>query len=180
MTGPGPAGERIGAHDNVPRGILFMIAATALFSVMNAFAKWQVAAYPVGEVMFFRSLFSFVVCAAFVLPFSGGTVFATRRPYQHIARGLSQSISQTFTVIAFSLMPLAGAVAISFSAPLWSALLSIVWLKERSGPARWATLLVGFCGLLIVTDPNADSLYIGALSALTNAFTHASLASVLI
>ena len=174
MSGPGPAGERIGAHDNVPRGILFMIAATALFSVTNAFAKWQVAAYPVGEVMFFRSLSSLVVCAAFVLPFTGLTVFATRRPHHHIARGLSQSISQTFTVIAFSLMPLAGAVAISFSAPLWSALLSIVWLKERSGPVRWATLLTGFCGVLIVANPGADSLQIGALFALANAVMYGS------
>ena len=59
-------------------------------------------------------------------------------------RASAQSISQTFTVIAVSLMPLAGAVAISFSAPLWAALLSILWLKERAGPARWCVLLTGF------------------------------------
>jgi drug/metabolite transporter (DMT)-like permease len=167
-------GERIGARDDVPRGILFMIAATALFSVSNAFAKWQVAAYPVGEVMFFRSFSSLVVCAAFVLPFHGLTVFTTRRPRAHIARGLSQSVSQTFTVIAFSLMPLAGAIAISFSAPLWSALLSVLWLKERSGPARWAALLCGFMGVIIVANPGADSLQVGALFALANAVMYGS------
>ena len=167
-------GERIGARDNVPRGILFMIAATAMFSVSNAFAKWQVASYPVGEVMFFRSFSSLVVCAAFVLPFHGLTVFATRRPHAHIARGLSQSISQTFTVIAFSLMPLAGAIAISFSAPLWSALLSVLWLKERSGPARWAALVCGFMGVIIVANPGADSLQVGALFALANAVMYGS------
>ena len=84
--------------------------------------------------MFFRSFFSLVICAAFILPVTGLSVFATQRPGAHIARGLSQSISQTFSVIAFRLMPLAGAIAINFSAPLWSALLSIVWLKERAGP----------------------------------------------
>jgi len=164
----------MGARDDVPRGILFMIAATALFSVSNAFAKWQVAAYPVGEVMFFRSFSSLVVCAAFVLPFHGLTVFTTRRPHAHIARGLSQSVSQTFTVIAFSLMPLAGAIAISFSAPLWSALLSVLWLKERSGPARWAALLCGFMGVIIVANPGADSLQVGALFALANAVMYGS------
>ena len=164
----------MGARDDVPRGILFMIAATALFSVSNAFAKWQVAAYPVGEVMFFRSFSSLVVCAAFVLPFHGLTVFTTRRPHAHIARGLSQSVSQTFTVIAFSLMPLAGAIAISFSAPLWSALLSVLWLKERSGPARWAALLSGFMGVIIVANPGADSLQVGALFALANAVMYGS------
>jgi drug/metabolite transporter (DMT)-like permease len=168
------AGGDVGAHDDVPRGILFMIAATVLFSISNAFAKWQVGIYPVGEVMFFRSFSSLVVCAAFVLPLTGLSVFATRRPRDHIARGLSQSISQTFTVIAFSLMPLAGAIAINFSAPLWSALLSVMWLKERSGPARWAALLAGFFGVLIVANPGADSLQVGALFALGNAIMYGS------
>jgi uncharacterized membrane protein len=152
-------------NDDVPRGIAFMVAATVLFSVSSAFAKWQVARYPVGEVMFIRSFSSLVVCAAFILPFTGLSVFATRRPRDHIARGLSQSISQTFSVIAFSMMPLAGAVAINFSAPLWSALLSVVWLKERAGPVRWLVLLAGFLGVLIVTNPGADSLQVGALFA---------------
>src|SRR5258708_28809396 len=106
--------------------------------------------------MFFRSFSSLVVCAAFVLPFTGLSVFATRRPRDHIARGLSQSISQTFTVLAFSLMPLAGALAINFSAPLFSALISIVWLKERAGPARSTPPLCGFFALLILTNPRPD------------------------
>jgi drug/metabolite transporter (DMT)-like permease len=124
--------------------------------------------------MFFRSFSSLVVCAAFLLPVTGLSVFATRRPRDHIARGLSQSISQTFTVLAFSLMPLAGAIAINFSAPLWSALISIVWLKERAGPARWTALLSGFFGVLIVTNPGADSLQLGALFALANAVMYGS------
>jgi len=126
-------------NDDIPRGIAFMVGATVLFSVSSAFAKWQVAIYPVGEVMFFRSFSSLVVCAAFILPFTGFSVFATRRPGAHIARGLSQSISQTFSVIAFSMMPLAGAVAINFSAPLWSALLSVC--GSRNAPVRFA----GWC-----------------------------------
>ena len=160
--------------DDVPRGILFMIGATVLFALSSALAKWLVAVYPVGEVMFFRSFSSLLVCAAFILPVTGFSVFATRRPRDHIARGLSQSISQTFTVIAFSLMPLAGAIAINFSAPLWSALLSVIWLKERAGPARWTALLSGFFGVLIVTNPGADSLTLGALFALANAVMYGS------
>jgi drug/metabolite transporter (DMT)-like permease len=174
VGGSQPAGKPAGGHDDVPRGIMFMIAATLLFSISNAFAKWLVGIYPVGEVMFFRSFSSLVVCAGFVLPITGLSVFATRRPRDHLARGLSQSISQTFSVIAFSLMPLAGAIAISFSAPLWSALLSVVWLKERCGPARWGALLAGFAGVLIVADPGADSLRFGALFALANAVMYGS------
>jgi len=160
--------------DNVLLGIAFMIAATVLFAGTAALAKLMAAIYPVGEVMFFRSFSSLVVCAAFVLPFTGFSVFATRRPRDHLVRGVSQSISQTFTVLAVSMMPLAGAIAINFSAPLWSALLSVLWLKERAGPARWTALLIGFVGVLIVTHPGADSLQIGALFALGNAIMYGS------
>jgi drug/metabolite transporter (DMT)-like permease len=159
---------------DIPLGILFMIAASLLFAASSALAKWLVALYPVGEVMFFRSFSSLIICAVFILPFTGFSVFATKRPRDHIARGLSQSISQTFTVIALWLMPLAGAVAINFSAPLFSALISIIFLKERSGFVRWTALIVGFLGVLIVTDPGADSLQVGALFALANAVMYGS------
>src|SRR5712672_3413289 len=168
--GASPASQK----DNIPRGIYYMIAATVMFALSSAIAKLQVAIYPVGEVMFFRSFSSLVVCAAFLLPVTGLSVFATRRPRDHIARGLSQSISQTFTVLAFWLMPLAGAIAINFSAPLFSALVAIIFLKERPGPARWTALLVGFFGVLIVTNPGADSLTAGALFALANAVMYGS------
>lgn len=161
-------------QNHVVRGILFMIGATVLFAISNALSKWVVAIYPVGEVMFFRSLTSCIVCSAFVLPATGLSVFATRRVRAHLARGLSQAVSQTFTVIAFSLMPLAGAVAINFSAPLFSGLISVLCLKERAGVARWSTLLAGFVGVLIVVRPGADSIQLGALFALANAVMYGS------
>lgn len=151
-----------------------MIAATLLFALTAALAKWAVKAYPVGEVMFLRSLSTFLIGAAFILPVTGFSVFATQKPWAHVARGLSQAFSQTFSVLAYSMMPLAGAIAINFSAPLFSALISIVWLKERSGPVRWGALLIGFFGVLIVTDPGADSLQLGALFALANAVMYGS------
>ena len=54
---------------------------------------------------------SLAICAAFVLPMKGFGVFATGRPFAHVARGLSQATSQTFTVIALWFMPLAGAMS---------------------------------------------------------------------
>jgi uncharacterized membrane protein len=65
-------------------------------------------------------------------------------------------------------------VAINFSAPLWSALLSVLWLRERAGLTRWIALLAGFAGVLIVTNPGADSLQLGALFALSNAVMYGS------
>jgi len=169
------SGRAGGTRDNhVVRGIMFMIGATVMFAISNAISKWVVASYPVGEVMFARSLSSLIVCSAFMLPATGLAVFATQRVRDHLARGLSQAISQTFTVIAFSLMPLAGAIAINFSAPLFSGLVSVLWLKERAGAARWGTLLVGFVGVLVVVQPGADSFQLGALFALANAVMYGS------
>jgi len=163
-----------GRTEDVPRGILLMIVATVLFASASAASKWLVGIYPVGEVLCLRSLSSFIACAAAMLPVTGLSVFATHRAPAHLARGLSQSISQLCLLVAFSLMPLAGAVAINFSAPLFAALVSIVWLKERAGYVRGTALLIGFLGVLIVTNPGANSLTLGALFALINAVMYGS------
>lgn len=155
--------------DHVPRGIGFMVLATMLFSTASALTKWQVGIYPVGEVVFSRSISSLVVCAAVMLPMTGFSVYVTRRPWDHFARGLSQATSQTLFALAFTLMPLAGAVSINFSAPLFAALVSIIWLKERATFSRWTALLIGFIGVLIVTNPGRSSFTLGALFALGNA-----------
>lgn len=155
--------------DDVPRGIVCMVIATILFSGASAASKWLVGLYPVGEVLCLRSFASLIAGAAMILPVSGLSAFATHRPRDHLARGLSQAISQFCLLFAFSLMPLAGAVAINFSAPLFAALVSIIWLKEPAGFARGAALVIGFVGVLIVTNPGSNSLTLGALFALTNA-----------
>jgi drug/metabolite transporter (DMT)-like permease len=156
-------------HEHVPLAILYMIGATIVFSVSSATSKWLVASYPVTEVLFTRSLVSLIACALFILPTTGIAVFRTGRLRHHVLRSFSQFCSQSFLVIAFSLMPLAGAIAINFSAPLFATLVSIVLLKEKVGLARWSALLVGFLGVLIVTNPGAEAFQVGALFALANA-----------
>jgi drug/metabolite transporter (DMT)-like permease len=161
-------------NDHVPLGIGYMVLATSLFAAASAMTKWLVGIYPVGEVVFARSFSSFLVCAAVMLPITGFSVYKTSRPRDHLARGISQSISQTLFALAFTLMPLAGAVSINFSAPLFSALISIIWLKERATVSRWSALLIGFLGVLIVTNPGRNSFTLGALFALGNAVLYGS------
>jgi hypothetical protein len=131
-----------------------------------------VASYPIGEALFTRTAVALATCALFILPYTG-LAFRTDR-LRHHARSVSQGFSQTFLLIAFSLMPLAGAIAINFSAPLFATLISALLLKEAVGPVRWAALLVGFCGVLIVTNPGAETFQIGALFALANAVLYGS------
>jgi drug/metabolite transporter (DMT)-like permease len=164
-----PAPAKLERREHIPLGILYMVGATIVFSASSACSKWLVATYPVGEVLFTRSMVSLIACAAVILPTTGLVVLRTDRLRHHVARSFSQFISQSCLIIAFSLMPLAGAIAINFSAPLFAALVSIVLLKEKVGLARWSALLVGFVGVLIVTNPGAEAFQVGALFALTNA-----------
>lgn len=161
-------------REHVPLGILHMVGATIVFALSSAMSKWLVDIYPVGEVLFTRSCVSLIACALFILPQTGLAVFHTRRRRDHLMRSLSQTVSQTFLVIAFSLMPLASAVAINFSAPLFTALVAILMLKEPVGFTRWFALIAGFIGVLIVTNPGADTFQIGAIFALANAMIYGS------
>ena len=160
--------------DHVPLGIALMLATSVMYACSTAIAKWQVAHYSFAEVLFFRCWVSLVVAALLILPRTGFAVFATRRLRDHAARSLTQSVAQSLIVIALSLMPLAGAQAINFSAPLFATLFAALWLKEKIGFARGAALLVGFGGVLLVASPGADSFRLGALFAIGNAVLYGS------
>ena len=148
LTAAGGIDRRQGKtrSDDVPRGIVCMVIATILFAGASAASKWLVGIYPVGEVLCLRSFASLIAGLVMILPVSGLSAFVTHRPRDHLARGLSQSISQLCLLLAFSLMPLAGAVAINFSAPLFAAVVSIIWLKEPASLVRGAALVIGFVG----------------------------------
>ena len=160
---------RTSRQERIPLAIGYMVAAGVLFSVTSAASKWLVETYPVGEVLFARSLGGFIACGLLILPVHGLVVFRTSRPGAHLLRCASQTTSQTLLLIAFSMMPLASATAINFSSPLFATLACAIFLKEPVGPARAIALIAGFIGVLIVTNPGADTFQIGALFALGNA-----------
>jgi drug/metabolite transporter (DMT)-like permease len=162
--------ERRGIRqERIPQGIVYMLTATILFAGSSALSKWLVATYPIGEMLFVRAATALVGSSLVILPLTGLAVFRTKRLRDHMVRGISQSCAQTFLVVAFSLMPLASAVAINFSAPLFATVAAIVFLKETVGPVRWGALIIGFLGVLLVTSPGVDTFQTGSLFALANA-----------
>ena len=150
-------------REHVTLAIVYMIGATVVFAASSAVSKWLVASYH-----------ALLTCAIFILPQTGLSVFRTRRLSHHVLRSVSQGFSQTFLLIAFSMMPLAGAIAINFSSPLFATLMSALLLKEAVGAAHWTALLLGFCGVLIVANPGSETFQIGALFALGNALLYGS------
>jgi drug/metabolite transporter (DMT)-like permease len=157
------------AAERIPLGIICMLVATILFAGSSALSKWLVATYPIGQMLFMRAAAALVGSSLVIVPVTGLAVLRTKRLRDHMLRSVSQACAQTFLVIAFSLMPLASAVAINFSAPLFATVAAIVFLKETVGPVRWGALIVGFLGVLLVTAPGADTLQAGSLFALANA-----------
>jgi drug/metabolite transporter (DMT)-like permease len=150
-------------------GIICMLAATILFAGSSALSKWLVATYPIGEMLFVRAAAALVGSSLVILPATGLRVFRTKRLRDHMLSGIFQSCAQTSLVIAFSVMPLAGAVAINSSAPLTATFASVVFLKETVGPVRWGALSVGFLGVLMIASPGFDTFQAGSLFAVANA-----------
>src|SRR5262245_2172610 len=156
-------------REEIRRGIFYMLASVLLFAGINALVKWQVARYPLGEVIFIRCVFALLASTIVLFVQGGLPLLRTKRIGGHIGRSLLQFSSMTCIFIAFGMMPLADAVAISFSAPLFLTILSIPLLGENVGPYRWGAVIVGFCGVLVMVQPGSGTLELGALLALGNA-----------
>src|SRR5207245_11729166 len=123
--------------EHVPLGIIYMIAATVVFAASSAVSKWLVASYPIGEVLFTRTLVAFVTCALFIMPQTGLAVFRTRRLPHHAMRSVSQGCSQTLQLMPLILMALAGDIAVNFSAAAYTTLFCVRVVEDAVGPARW-------------------------------------------
>ncbi|MEM7022102.1 MAG: DMT family transporter [Pseudomonadota bacterium] len=150
-------------------GIGFMLLATLLFAVMDSINKSLTATYPVQQVVWSRFAFQFGLML-FLIPrvgFSG--LLRTKRPALHVARGLLIVFATYAFITSISLVPLADAYTITFTAPLLVTLLSIPLLKERVGWRRLCAVLVGFCGVIIVLQPGHGSVHWALLLPLVTA-----------
>lgn len=161
------------SREEIRRGIVYMVGAVFVFGGANALAKWLVVRYPVIEIAFFRCWFALVPCLILVATRGGFGGLRTSRLPEHVGRALIQFLSMLSIFTAYRLMPLADAVAITFSSPLFLTVFSMPMLGEPVGPYRWAAVLVGFAGVLVMVPPGAGILEGGAAFALFNALASA-------
>lgn len=134
-------------HD-MRRGALLMLGATACFAVMGAVVKVLSARHAFLELMFFRNAFSLPIVLAAGL--RTGALLRTRRLGGHAVRAVSGLMGMGCAFLALSMLPLADQTALNYTQPLFIILLAIPWLGERPGPARWAAVLIGFAGVLVI------------------------------
>ena len=129
------------------------------FSLMDVIVKWSVD-YPVGQVLFFRGFFG-IIFYFFIIPRERlHDFYKTKRPGLHSLRCIAGLIAIVAIFIALRKLPLATVVSISFAAPIFTTIFSIFLLSEKVGIYRWLAVLVGFIGILIITEPGISNLNI--------------------
>ena len=140
-------------------GFLYMFLSIIGFSLMDVIVKWSVD-YPVGQVLFFRGFFG-IIFYFFIIPRERlHDFYKTKRPGLHSLRCIAGLIAIIAIFIALRKLPLATVVSISFAAPIFTTIFSIFLLSEKVGIYRWLAVIVGFIGILIITEPGISNLNI--------------------
>jgi len=138
-------------------GFFYMFISVCAFSLMDVIVKWS-EDYPVGQVLFFRG-FCGIIPIMFLIPKDRYLDFyKTTRPFLHFKRCLAGLIALVSIFIALRNLPLATVVSITFAAPIFTTIFSIFLLNEKVGLYRWLAVLVGFIGIIIISEPGFTSL----------------------
>ena len=136
-----------------------MFMSVCAFSIMDLVVKWS-DSYPLGQVIFFRGFFG-VLLYFLIMPRNRiKNFYYTKRPGLHFLRCFFGLIALLAIFTALRNLPLATVVSISFAAPIFTTILSIFLLSEKVGLFRWLAVVVGFIGIIIITEPGFTSLNI--------------------
>ena len=150
-----------------------MIASGGLISANDAVVKWLTTGLPAGEIMFFRSLFMMIPMGLLAWRFGGSGALRVRNVPGQLLRGAMAVASAFFFVGALAFLPLADAIAISFASPLFITALARPLLGERVGWRRWAAVVAGFAGVLVMIRPTGEAANWAALLPLGAALSGA-------
>jgi drug/metabolite transporter (DMT)-like permease len=166
-------------HTNNLRGILCMLAAVATFSVLDVCMKRLAETYPAMQVTFIRGAASLPFILLVTGWFGRWASLIPNRWGLHLLRGVLQVTTLYFFVFAVSRLSLANAYTIFMSAPLMITALSVPFFGERVGWHRWAAIVVGMIGVIVVVRPGGEDVamssmaIIGGLAAIAAAVAYA-------
>ncbi len=165
-------------HDNLPRGAALMLAAALLFAAAGALVKHVSAQLPNEMVVFFRSLFGLLALAPFFLR-HGPRYYATQRLGVHLVRALAGLTAMYCYFYAIGHLPLAEAVLLNYTAPLFIPLAALLWVGEPFGQKLWWPIGIGFVGIVLILKPGLSLLapiaLIGLASGLFSALAMAGI-----
>ncbi len=166
--------------EHVVLGMIAAVGAFFMFSVMFMFAKLLSPNHSVFEIAFYRNVIAIVPFLVMIFGFGRRDILKIRsKPVLVGIRAVIGTISLFVTFTAFSLMPMADTSALLFTASLFIPVLGVIFLKESVGPYRWSAIVVGFVGVIIMSNPTGEVYTLGIVVALAAALMHAVLQIIL-
>lgn len=134
---------------------LWILVASLGFAVMSVFVKLGAPHFSAAEMVFWRSLLSMAATAG--LLWRAGMTTRTPRFGMHVHRGVSGFVSLFMFFYALTELPVATAMTLSYTSPLFVALLFGLLMRERLGLNLWLTVLLGFLGAILLLRPTVTS-----------------------
>ncbi|MFC3100899.1 DMT family transporter [Altererythrobacter lauratis] len=156
-------------HHSDRAGLLYALAGFCTLSVGDAIIKGMAGEWPATAMATTRYLMGTLLLAALVLRHQGTAGLLLPRDGLQWLRGLAISTSAVGMFLAVWIMPLAEATTIAFTQPVITALLALVFLKERAHASTWIATALAFIGVAIVLRPNFETIGWGALLPLLSA-----------
>ncbi len=163
------------AGRQVRRAVGLMALAMVLFGVMAVCIRLASQQLHAFEIAFFRNLFGFLVLLP-ILFRHGPSLLRTNKLGFYVVRCLVGMVSMLAGFWAIVNLPLAQAIALSYSTPLFVTIGAVIVLGEIVRARRWTAVIVGFLGVLVIVRPGSDAFTAASLVALLAAVASASVA----
>jgi drug/metabolite transporter (DMT)-like permease len=144
------------------------------FTLLDGSAKWLVQGIPVLVVVWLRFLTQTLLASALLFPMRGLALVRTRHLRWHVVRGLMFCAMTGINFWALQYLQLTVTASIFFTVPILIALMSAPLLGERMDAKRWAAILIGFAGVLVIVRPGSAAFHPAMLLSMVNAVLYAA------
>lgn len=151
-----------------------MLASTMFFGLMAVTIRLASSSLPTFEIAFFRNAFGLLALLPVLL--HGGASLRTRQLPRYLLRSTIGIGSMLAGFWAIGHLPLSQAISLSYSTPLFVTIAAVVWLGEQVRSRRWAAVIVGFAGVLVIVQPWSSAFTAGSLIAVLAAVLSAVVA----
>ncbi|HEV8108620.1 MAG TPA: DMT family transporter, partial [Burkholderiales bacterium] len=136
-------------------GIALVSLCYLLFTLLDGTAKWLVASVPVIVVVWLRFLMHAIFASAVLLPVRGASLVRTSHWRWHLLRALMFVLMTGINFWALQYLQLAITSSIMFIVPIVTALMAAPMLGEKIDRGRWAAIVAGFAGVLVIVRPGS-------------------------
>jgi len=133
-------------------GSLWMLAAGFFFAIMGVCVKLGSARFTAPELVFYRSIFGFLLIL--VVTWGNRLSLKTQHLKLHLSRSVFGFLALTMFFYAITHLPLATAVTLNYTSPLFLALFTTLWLREKVRQVLILAILLGFVGVVLLLNPS--------------------------